>query len=368
MKNISITSGEQAQRAVAVVTNQSDAPIKFAPLPPDGPEFTWAGHAANYGAGRRYGITVRCGIFHTTESESSIEGALRYDARRSERVSTSAFAGPFGELGVDVPEDNRPWTTGRWNDESVSLEVVGKAAWTAAQWRARKAQMEAIVQWTVGVCQRHKLPPTWLTAEQFAQGASLASQSPLRAGKRLGFTDHRTANNAAIALGHDPIKYGHHDVGTGLRTVINEDILPEAARRLGINPERPTVMNFNLLEGGSQLLLPDAAPVRIADSRTGLTLPLGIVQPGVVRIPIPHPGQPVPKSAVVNVTTTGATGPGYAKVWGIKSGDGSNANWVVGQTPDPSPTIALVGGMETIAIEVVGSPVHLIVDLLAIIC
>ena len=368
MNNISLTPSEQAQRATSITKNNSAAPISFYPLKPPGPEYDWAGHAANYGAGRRYGIEIRCGIYHVTESDSTIEQALRYDARRSESVSTTAFAGPGGELGIDVAEHDRPWTTGRWNDESVSLEVTGLTAWSAAKWRSRLEQMEAITVWTVGVCQRHNLPPTWLTPEVFKIGASIAGQSPLRAGTRPGFIDHYGANIAAIALGHSPSKYSHHDIGTGLRTVINEDILPEANRRLGLNPERPQIMDFNLVYGGGTLLLPDAAPVRIADSRTGLVLPKGLVEPGLVHIQIPHPGQPIPRSAVVNITTLNATNSGYARVWGFKSGDGSNSNWVAGGSPDPASAIALVGANEAITIEIVGASTHLIVDLMAIIC
>lgn len=366
--NISITAAEQIQRAASIAKNNSDAPVLFTPLEPPGAEYMWAGHAANYGADRRYGITVRCGIYHTTESESTISSALKYDARRPEKVSCSAFCGPGGELGVDVPEHKRPWTTGRWNDESVTLEVIGKAAWTAAQWRARPLQIEGIIRWTEGVCARHTLPPTWLTAEAFAIGASRAG-TQLQAGTRRGFIDHRTANNAAIALGHDPNTYSHTDVGTGLRTVINEDVLPEVARRLAQTPEEPQIMDFTLLEGGGQLLIPDKAPVRIADSRIGLTLPVGRVQPGVVRIPIPHPGQPQPKSAVVNVTIVDPSGSGYLKVYGLNAGDGSNGNFIAFQSPDPNPAIASVEqGYGTIGIELVSSAAHVIVDLMAIIC
>lgn len=367
VQNITLTATQRKNRATNVAANDSAAPAAYSPLTPPSSIYTHASHAAQYGAGRRYGIGIRALILHTTEGDNFIN-SLTYNAWRPEQVSSSAHAGQAGELGFEIEDENRPWTTGRWNDESLTLEINGRASSTASVWRSRPDQMEAITQWIVAGCQNHDIPPTWLTPEQFAEGASLASESPLRAGTRRGIIDHRGANIAAISLGHDPAKYSHVDIGTGLRTVVYEDILPEAARRLNVTPERPKIMDFNLVFGGNTLLLPDAAPVRIADSRTGLTLPQGLVQPGVVRIPIPHPGQPAPKAAVVNVTTVNGAAPGFAKVWGLKSGDGSNANWVTNAPADPSPAIALVGGYETIAIEVVGGAVHLIIDLMAIIC
>jgi hypothetical protein len=219
------------KRPANVRATGSAAPPDYTPLPAAPSDvYTLRSHAAQYGTGRRYGIKIRCLILHTTESEHFIN-TITYDMWRPETVSASAFAGPAGELSIGIADNDRPWTTGRWNDESLTLEIVGRAAWTADQWRARPAQLEAVVKWIVDNCQRHNLPAVWITAAEFTVGASRAGD-PLRAGTARGVIDHRTANDAAIMLGHDRAKYSHTDVGPGLRSVIIEDLLPEARRRL----------------------------------------------------------------------------------------------------------------------------------------
>lgn len=126
-------------------------------------------------------------------------------------------------------------------------------------------------------------------------------------------------------------------------------------------------MDFTLIAGGGTLLIPDKQPVRIADSRIGLHWQ-GPMQPGVHRVPVPHPGHPIPKSAVVNVTVVEPSGAGFIKVYGAAAGDGSNGNFVAFQSPDPNPALASVEqGYGTVAVEVIGGACHLIVDLMAII-
>jgi len=232
---LDLSLSEESQRNTSIAATGSPSPVPFACITPVPAIYTHVGHAAQYGAGRRNGRTVRLVILHVTDVDGSALGAAAYDARRPDSVSATAFIGPQGEIVYDVPEKDRPYTTGRWNDESVTCEIVGKAAWTDAQWRARPDQLEAIVRIIVDWCKRYSLPAQWLTANEVAVGASPEGTPPIQ-GFNYGVTDHYTANQAAIALGGSPLKYSHTCVGPALRAIVMNELIPEAARRMTANP------------------------------------------------------------------------------------------------------------------------------------
>lgn len=346
----------KSKRPANVRATGSAAPEQYSPLPESVTSsiFTHRSHAAQYGAGRRYGIGIRAAVLHTTEGENFLN-SIGYNTWRPETVSSSAHAGPEGELAIEIADVNRPWTTGRWNDETLSLEIVGRAAWSAATWRSRPKQMEAIVVWMVDVARRHGLPPVWLTPAQFAEGASRANQSPLVAGRRRGFIDHHGANQAAISLGHDPGKYSHHDIGPGLRAVVVEDIMPEVVRRLaGVDPSPPVT-----LPGGTVLhtLEPHQRLIDTRDSRGPVT------SDEVLLVPIPFPEA---KTAIVNVTVVNPTAGCHVQVTGKDFGIASTGNAEAGSVR-PSPCIAAVIDGH-VSVRIGGSKsnppsAHLIVDL-----
>lgn len=344
----------KAARPANVRATDSAAPEVYAPLPSAPSDiYTHRSHAAQYGAGRRYGITIRALILHTTEGESFF-GSLGYNTWRPQTVSSSAHAGPNGELGYEIRDGDRPWTTGRWNDESLTLEIVGRAAWTAAQWRARPKQLEAVTRWLVDNAARHGIPAVWLSPAEFAEGASRANQSPLRAGRRRGIIDHHGANAAAISLGHDNDKYSHWDIGPGLREVVINDIIPEVARRLGFDPTPPT-----LIPGGTVLHTCEPHQ-RLIDTRTG---GVPITTNDVVEVPIPYPDA---KTAIVNVTVVAPTAHGYVSVTGKVFGEASTGNFAPGVTEANACIAAVVD--RTISIRLGGAKAnpptaHLIVDL-----
>lgn len=188
--------------AIAVVPN---------PIVPDSDVYTHAGNARWYGEDRR-GFDARLVVWHTTESPTAtVQGALRYDARRDDKVSATTIIGEEG-IGADVLEACRPFTQTRWNDESLSAEVIGAAAWSTAQWWTRWRTLDGLVAWTADVCRRHEIPPVWLTAEQ------------VLAGER-GVCDHLLCNQAAIL--EDPSRkgrtgYTHTDIGAGFRALVPE--------------------------------------------------------------------------------------------------------------------------------------------------
>ena len=228
---LTLSSSEELQRETAIKATGSPSPIPFAPITPVPTIYSHVGHAAQYGSGRRSGRTIRMIVLHVTDSDSTALGAAAYDARRPDSVSANAFVGPNGEIVYDVSESDRAFTTGRWNDESLGVEIVGKAAWTDAQWRVRSAQLESIVKLLVFWCKKYQIPAVWLVSSAVAQGASLQSNPPVQ-GVNRGITDHFTANQAAISLGGSPAQYSHTCVGSALRAIVTNELIAEVARRL----------------------------------------------------------------------------------------------------------------------------------------
>jgi len=182
------------------------------PIPVDSAVYTHVGHALHYGINRR-GYNPRLVVWHTTESpNATMSGSLRYNARRPDQVSCTAFAGQEG-LGQDAPEAGRPFTQGRWNDEALSLEIIGAAAWAASYWQnERQATLDNIVVMTADWCRRWGIPARWLTPEQLLDGVP-------------GVCDHLMCNAAAILevpsrKGNSP--YTHTDAGQGIRHLSDE--------------------------------------------------------------------------------------------------------------------------------------------------
>lgn len=347
-KRLQLAAWEQTQRTTNVAATGSAAPATYAPIVPPSPVFTHIGHAAQYGRGRRNGRTVRMLVLHVTDVDGSMLGAMSYDARRPEMVSAHAFAGPLGELGAQVPDADRAFTTGRWNDEADELEIVGHDEWTAAQWRARPAQMEAIVRWLVDRCQRWDIPPRWMDRGTIAKGASRHGQTPVQ-GTERGICDHLEANLAARDLGATS-GTGHVCVGPGLRTVLFDDLIPEVARRL--SPTTPPQ------EAPEMSVLDD--PVRLIDTR-----PLGAVVAPEQRLAIPTaPGRPAwARAAVVNIVATQCAGPGFLTAWrGGPRPATSNVNYErAGQTVENLAMVPIgTDGTITVSPSVAGC--HLIID------
>lgn len=235
---LAIAEWEESARRTSVRSNGSPAVLPFAPLPYTTP-YTHLGHAAQYGDGRRNGRTIRMIVLHITDVDGTALGAASYDARRPDQVSATVFIGPEGELVLDVDESDRPYTTGRWNDEHISAEIIGHDEWSAAKWRSRPKQMEAITVWLTEMCKRHDVPPRWLSPAEVAEGASRQGETP-RQGIHHGITDHLNANLAARLLGASAASTSHVCVGPGLREVLFEDIFPEVIRRTSPLPVPPT--------------------------------------------------------------------------------------------------------------------------------
>lgn len=191
------------------------------PVVPDSPTVTHLGRARWHGTGRR-GFTARVVVWHTSEpkdpDKTTIANALSYDARRDDQVSATYFAGTDG-IGQEVAEDDRPYTQTRYNDEGISIEIVATAVWSEAQWRARPALLDNVVNLTADICRRRGIPARWLTAQELLAG-------------EWGIVDHLTCNQAAIL--EDPSRkgrtgYTHTDCGAGFRAVAPELVARVAA-------------------------------------------------------------------------------------------------------------------------------------------
>lgn len=178
------------------------------PLVPDSPLVDVVGHARWYGA-RRNDPTPRLIVWHTTESPTAtVTGTLAYDARRDDTVSCTFFVGD--QIGQDVAEASRPYTNGRWNDDSITIEIIATAYWTTEQWAARRVLLDNLVELTADICRRHNIPARWISPEELLAGAA-------------GICDHLTCNQASIL--EDPSRkgragYTHTDVGPGLRALV----------------------------------------------------------------------------------------------------------------------------------------------------
>lgn len=232
----------------------SASPVTFTPISPAPAIYTHAGNGNNYGAGRRNGRTVRLLIVHETEGgglTDTIEqfyGSMQYEATRAELTSCTCLIGRTGQVGYDVPENDRPFTTGRWNDESLTIEVDGRATWTRDQWLQAPAQIEAVVDVLVDWCQRYDIPGDWLNAVDVAAGASPHGATP-KQGAFRGITDHRTANAAAISLGESPATYSHTCPGDAFHQLLIDTIVPTVAARLGhVEPSPPTGGDMTVIE------------------------------------------------------------------------------------------------------------------------
>lgn len=207
----------------------------YAPIRPVPEIYGYVGNSRSYGP-RRNGAKARIAVLHTTESpNATVPGSLRYDARRPETISATAFVGEQG-IGYSVPESHRPFTQSRWNDEALSIEIIGTANWTPEQWLQRQKTLDNVERLLRDWRDRLGIPMIWLTPEQVLAG-------------KWGVCDHLIANEAAIL--EVPSRkgqrgYTHWDIGNGLR----HHAIPMIQRLSAPVPQPkppPTVRNRNMI-------------------------------------------------------------------------------------------------------------------------
>lgn len=188
----------------------------YLPVNPDSPLVTHIGHARHYGTDRRTVTEPSIIVLHTTESpNATVAGSLQFDGYRSTTVSAHYFIGEQG-IGQGVSELARAFTQSRWNDVALGLEIIGAAAWSAAQWRTRPNTLANLAALLADISTRRRIPLRWLTAAE------------VLAGER-GVCDHITANAAAVL--ETPARKGQHgythwDIGPGLRSIVPSLLTP----------------------------------------------------------------------------------------------------------------------------------------------
>jgi hypothetical protein len=346
MADLVLTPTQLANRKANCSPSSACYGVPYSPIPAPDVLFTLSGRSNNYGAGRR-GQQITMIVDHTTQGGSaSIVNSMTYDAWRKESVSATAFVGEDG-VGISVPEVDRPWTNGKWNERSLTSETVGYAAWSEQEWRAwRPKTIENKIKLFAYWCRKYKIPAVWLTADDIV------------AGKR-GITDHYTANQAAIKQGYSASTYSHTDVGPGMRRVLQLTIIP-AVKQLLESTGKEIDMNTMTID----ILNP-----RRYSTRGGDGAPFGAAQGqgffGFATTRFCNLGlSPEVTAAFVNLTVVaGPTAGGYLTAWG----DGpqpptSNVNFEAGKA---NANVALVevvnGGINVFA----KSPCDLIVDIQA---
>lgn len=134
--------------------------------------------------------------------------------------------------------------------------------------------------------------------------------------------------------------------------------------RPGMTQKDPDIMDFTLLQGGSKLLMPDASPVRLVDTRIGLGAPQGkVAENKDLKVALPKQLlEAGVKTVIVNITLVEPTADGYARVYGVRPGDGSNVNVTAFQAPEPSPAIVYVHE-GAFTVDLVRTSAHVLVDL-----
>jgi len=274
------------------------------PIDVDSPIYTHVGRALHYGITRR-GFQPRLVVWHTTESpDATMAGSLRYNARRPDQVSCTAFAGQEG-LGQDTPELGRPYTQSRWNDEALALEIIGSASWAASYWQdARQTTLDNIVIMTADWCRRWGIPARWLTPQELLDGVP-------------GVCDHLMCNAAAIL--EVPSRkgksgYTHTDAGQGIR-YLSAELLAKVNALLEPPFPPPTPPEEDPLRilvlndaGGAAVLLSGFTGRWLDPARYNA---FHYFNPELV-------DEPAAKSWLANVTMLGALPPGVSvgDVWG----------------------------------------------------
>lgn len=131
---------------------------------------------------------IRLVVLHTAEAPCAIGVARNvalYLARPDVGLSCHYSVGP-DETVAQVPEEDTAWTAAGANADGVQIEQAGFAEFTAEQWSEGLAELMVRTQTAplvAAICQRHGLPPVWLTAADLLAG-------------RAGITDHATVNEA----------------------------------------------------------------------------------------------------------------------------------------------------------------------------
>lgn len=131
---------------------------------------------------------IRLVVLHTAETPCEIGVARNiatYLSRPEVRASCHYTVGP-DETIAQVLESDTAWTAPGANADGIQIEQAGRAGFHAAEWAEGLPELMLRTQTAplvADICQRHALPPVWLTAPDLLAG-------------KAGITDHATVNAA----------------------------------------------------------------------------------------------------------------------------------------------------------------------------
>jgi len=108
---------------------------------------------------------IRYIILHTTEGwdysaprDRGLRAALFYFHANTRGVSVHITIDRYGQSGRSVPDALKAFHARDDNTYSLGIEQIGYAAYTRAQWLARKPQLDATAAWIAYWSAKYKIP------------------------------------------------------------------------------------------------------------------------------------------------------------------------------------------------------------------
>lgn len=131
--------------------------------------------ARRYHAGRS--AAVRLVVLHTTEGDlrpGAAQAVSRWFAGPQSPEASAHYLVDAGEVVQGVHEQDTAWAAPGANNDGIQVEMVGRAAWTAARWGEAdaRAMVERVGALVGEICRRHALPIEMLTTEDVLAGRS----------------------------------------------------------------------------------------------------------------------------------------------------------------------------------------------------
>jgi N-acetyl-anhydromuramyl-L-alanine amidase AmpD len=119
---------------------------------------------------------IRYIILHTTEGwdyesprDRGLRATLSYFHGNARGVSVHVVTDRYGQSGRSVPDAGKAFHAADDNTYSLGIEQIGYAAYTRAQWLARKPQLDAAAAWIAYWNAKYKIPIRRCVATRYGQ-------------------------------------------------------------------------------------------------------------------------------------------------------------------------------------------------------
>jgi len=119
---------------------------------------------------------ISCIVIHTTEGDLG-KGAARavanWFAGPSAPQASCHYVVDTNEVIACVRDEDVAWGAPGANNHGIQIELVGRAAWTSADWGkpAAQAALDRLASLVAELCLRHGIPVRRLTVEELSAGA-----------------------------------------------------------------------------------------------------------------------------------------------------------------------------------------------------